>query len=138
MDLAMRPELAGVAGQVATWADRYPPPVEERNDRLGRYPYLDAGMAFTEKCPGSAPWVTDIHCFNFGATLSFGPSGSSISAMKFAVPRMVHAITRDLFRADFAAHEERIRRYDTPEFPLTFARDLVPAPAAPSPRSQGS
>jgi cation diffusion facilitator CzcD-associated flavoprotein CzcO len=74
MDLAMRPELAGVAGQVATWADRYPPPVEERNARLGRYPYLDAGMAFTERRPGSAPWVCDIHCFNFGATLSFGPS----------------------------------------------------------------
>jgi hypothetical protein len=51
---------------------------------------------------------------------------------------MVHAITRDLFRADFAAHEERIRRYNTPEFPLTFARDLVPAVASPSPRPQGS
>jgi len=137
MDLSVRPELAGVAAHVATWADRYQPPVEERNARLGRYPYLDEGMAFTEKQPGSAPWLSAIHCFNFGATLSFGPSGSSISAMKFAVPRMVHAITRDLFRGEFAVHEGRIRGYDTPEFPLTFARDLAPAAAGPGPPQPG-
>jgi len=125
MNLASRPELAGVAEHVASWADRYEPPLEERSRRLGRYPYLDPGMAFTEKNPGAAPWIGGIHCFNFGATLSFGPSGSSISAMKFAVPRLVQAIGRDLFRADFAIHEKQISSYDTPEFPLVFARDAA-------------
>ena len=48
-----------------------------------------------------------------------------ISAMKFAVPRLVQAIGRDLFRADFAIHEQQIRSYDTPEFPLVFARDAA-------------
>jgi cation diffusion facilitator CzcD-associated flavoprotein CzcO len=123
MDLAARPELAGLAGEVATWADRYAPPAELRSERLGRYPYLDDGMAFTEKRAGDAPWVGDIHCFNFGATLSFGPSGSSISAMKFAVPRVAQAISRDLFRGDIAAHEQALLAYDTPEFPMVFARD---------------
>jgi len=126
MDLAARPELAGVAEHVASWADRYQPPSPERSERLARYPYLDAGMAFTEKQPGAAPWLGNIHCFNFGATLSFGPSGSSISAMKFAVPRLVYAISRDLFVADFAAHERRIRDYQTPEFDLTPGRPLEP------------
>jgi hypothetical protein len=55
--------------------------------------------------------------------VSFGPSGSSISAMKFAVPRAAHAIAASLFRADLAAHEAAIRAYDTPEFALVFARD---------------
>lgn len=123
-DLAARPELAEVAPLVATWDERYAPPESERNPRLGRYPYLDAGMAFIEKTPGAAPWVRHITCFNFGATLSFGPSGSSISAMKFAVPRAAHALAAGLFREDLALHEAAIRAYDTPEFPLVFARDV--------------
>jgi len=128
-DLSLRPELEGLADRVALWSDRYEPPAAERNPRLGQYPYLDDGMAFLPRTPGEAPWVGDVHCFNFGATASFGPSGSSISAMKFAVPRVVHAIGRDLFRGDAAAHEERLLAYATPEFDLLFARD-DPARAA--------
>jgi FAD-dependent urate hydroxylase len=122
-DLALRPELAGFADRVARWKDRYAAPEAERNARLGAYPYLDDGMAFVERTPGEGPWVGDVHCFNFGATLSFGPSGSSISAMRFAAPRVVSAIGRDLFRGDVAIHEAKLRDYDTPEFPLVFARD---------------
>ena len=125
-DLALRPELAGASGladKIARWADRFEPAPADRNPRVGLYPYLDDGMAFTERVPGEAPWVGDVHCFNFGATLSFGPSGSSISAMKFAAPRVVHAIGRDLFRADIAEHEAKLLAYATPEFPLVFARD---------------
>jgi cation diffusion facilitator CzcD-associated flavoprotein CzcO len=127
MDLASRPELAGVAEHVATWADRYCPPPDEANPRLGRYPYLDPGMAFTQKTPGAAPWIEHIHCFNFGATMSFGPSGSSISAMKYAAPRLAAAIVEGLFKADFAVHDARIRTYARPEFDLTFARDTAQA-----------
>jgi cation diffusion facilitator CzcD-associated flavoprotein CzcO len=123
MNIHARPELAGVADHVATWADRYAPPPEQADARLGRYPYLDEGMAFTEKQVGDAPWVRDIFCFNFGATMSFGPSGSSISAMKYAVPRLVSAVTAALFREDFALHEQMIRNYASPEFDLVFARD---------------
>ena len=123
VDLQLRPELRALSGCVALWGDRYTPPAEERNARMLAYPYLDPGMAFVERTPGEAPWVGDVHCFNFGATLSFGPSGSSISAMKFAVPRLVHAIGRDLFLGDAEAHEARLLAYATPEFPLVFARD---------------
>jgi FAD-dependent urate hydroxylase len=130
MDLALRPELEGVAEHVATWSDRFAPPGDEANARLGRYPYLDEGMAFTEKSPGDAPWVRSIYCFNFGATMSFGPSGSSISAMKYAAPRVASAIVGSLFRADFPAHEAMITGYDKPEFELVFARDVPPAPAS--------
>ncbi len=125
IDLALRDELSELAGRVARWSDRYTPPASERNPRIGAYPYLDAGMAFTERVPGAARWVKNVHCFNFGATLSFGPSGSSISAMKFAAPRVVHAIGRDLFVEDAAVHESRLRAYDVPEFPPVFARDAT-------------
>ena len=122
VDLTLRPELSGFSGDIATWGDVYTPPADQANARLARYPYLTDGMAFTAKNP-SADWIRDIHCFNFGATVSFGPSGSSISAMKFAAPRLASAIVRDLFIGDIAFHERNLLAYNTPEFDGVFARD---------------
>ena len=45
--------------------------------------------------------------------------------MKFAVPRVVEALTRDLFLADINEHYRTLLNYDTPEFGLEFARDAV-------------
>lgn len=118
VDLARRPELAGIAPQIAIWADRYTPPAEEANPWIAAYPYLDPGFAFTEKTPGRAPYLRDIHVFTFGATVSLGLSGSSINGMKFAVPRLVAAISRDLFRADAPAHFESLLAYRVPEFDI--------------------
>jgi cation diffusion facilitator CzcD-associated flavoprotein CzcO len=123
MDLSLRTELAGFTDRIATWGDRYVPPPGEDDARLARYPYLDAGFAFTEKAPGRAPFLRDLHCFDFGTMMSAGPSGSSINGMKFAVPRLVDAITRDLFFADIERHYAALLAYRTPEFGLEFARD---------------
>ncbi|MBV1830135.1 NAD(P)/FAD-dependent oxidoreductase [Komagataeibacter sp. AV436] len=127
INLHARPELHHVAPHVALWRDRYPAPPGEHDARLERYPYLGNGMEFLERTPGATPWINRIHCFNFGTTVSMGPCGSSISAMKYSVPRLARAIGRDLFAEDFLEHEARIRSYQTPEFPLTFARDLPQA-----------
>lgn len=118
MDVSAHPALAPHAGLIATWGDRFAPPHGEENARLARFPYLTPGFALTEKVPGTAPWLADIHLFSFGATVSFGPSGSSINAMKFAAPRLAQAISADLFAADAEAHYQAMLAYDTPEFPL--------------------
>lgn len=123
MDIGLRPELAGFADRIATWGDRYTPPAGEAESRLARYPYLGPGQQFVEKTSGAAPFLRNIHLFDFGATLSFGPSGASINAMKFAAPRVVQALVRDLFAADAEAHYRRMVEYQVPEFPLEFARD---------------
>ncbi|ORE96139.1 oxidoreductase [Stappia sp. 22II-S9-Z10] len=115
MDFAGRPELAGFAHNIATWADRYTPPEEEANPRLGRFPYLGGDFAFQEKVPGETPLVSRIHLFGIAATMSFGPSGSSINAMTTAVPRLVSGVTRGLFREDAAAHYADIVAYDVPQ-----------------------
>jgi cation diffusion facilitator CzcD-associated flavoprotein CzcO len=125
MDLACRREIAAAVPHIATWADRYAPESGDEDPRLGRYPYLGPGFELSEKTPGAAPWIADIHVFDFGATMSFGPSGSSINGMKFAVPRLVSVLTRDLFRADIEIHHARLMAYDSPEFPLDFARDVA-------------
>ena len=111
-DYAARPELARFAGNIATWADRYDPPADERDDRLARFPYLAPDYAFTERVPGRTPWIADIHLFGIGATMSFGPSGSSINAMSTAVPKLVSGITRGLFRADLERHWRSLQAYD--------------------------
>jgi cation diffusion facilitator CzcD-associated flavoprotein CzcO len=115
MNFAARGELSRFAGNIATWADRYQPPQGERSARLGRFPYLADDYAFTERVPGETPWISDIHLFAIAATMSFGPSGSSINAMTTAVPKLVHGLTRGLFRADVARHWAALNAYDVPQ-----------------------
>ena len=115
MNFAGRGELAGFAGNIASWADRYEPPESERNERLGRFPYLADDYAFTERVPGKTPWISDIHLFAIASTMSFGPSGSSINAMTTAVPKLVHGLTRGLFRADVDRHWASLSAYDVPQ-----------------------
>lgn len=122
IDLTLRPELANVAEHVMTWGDAYQPPADQQNARMAKFPYLDPNMAFVPKATG-ADWIRNIYCFNFGSTASFGPAGSSISAMKFAAPRVASGIVRDLFAADIDMHADILMRYDTPEFDGVLARD---------------
>lgn len=125
VDLGCRPELAACAPHVATWADRYTPPEDQANARLARFPYHAPDGSFTEKVPGAAPWLKDIHDYTYGTTLSFGPSGSSINAMYYAVPRLVAGITRGLFAADLAHHWQGLLDYQVPAF-TPVAEDLAP------------
>lgn len=119
MNFAGRGELRGFAENIATWADRYQPPESERNERLGRFPYLADDYAFTERVAGATPWISDIHLFAIASTMSFGPSGSSINAMTTAVPKLVSGLTRSLFRADVARHWASLSAYDVPQAVVT-------------------
>ncbi|MGA7803550.1 MAG: NAD(P)/FAD-dependent oxidoreductase [Bradyrhizobium sp.] len=115
MNFVGRPELRNCAANIATWADRYQPPADERNPRLGRFPYLADDYALRERVPGATPWISQIHVFAIASTMSFGPSGSSINAMTTAVPKLVHGLTRGLFRADIERHWASFRAYDVPQ-----------------------
>ena len=113
-DLQQRPELAPLADRIALWADRYTPPPDEVDPRLARYPYLGHDFEFLEKVPGTAPFLNRIHDFTFGPTLSFGPSGCSISTLRLTVPMLVAGITRGLFTEDVERHWESLKAY--PEY----------------------
>jgi cation diffusion facilitator CzcD-associated flavoprotein CzcO len=115
MDFSRRPELARVAGNIACWADRYDPPLEERDDRLGRFPYLAADFSLLPREEGLTDWMTEIHMFNIASTMSFGPSGSSINAMTTAVPKLVAGLTRGLFKGDVERHWRSLQEYDVPQ-----------------------
>jgi cation diffusion facilitator CzcD-associated flavoprotein CzcO len=115
MDAARRPELAHFAPAIATWADRFTPPAGEEDTVLGTYPYLARNFTFTEREPGRAPALAQLHNFTFGATPSMGLSGASISGLKFGVRRLVNAICRDFFLEDAEAHYLSLLRYEEPE-----------------------
>jgi FAD-dependent urate hydroxylase len=114
-DFAARPELRRFADNIASWSDHYAPPEGERDERLGRFPYLGRDYAFTEREPGRTPWIRDVHLFSIGSTMSFGPSGSSINAMTIAVPKLVSGVTEGLFKADVEKHWRSLVDYDVPQ-----------------------
>jgi cation diffusion facilitator CzcD-associated flavoprotein CzcO len=115
IDYAARPELARFAANIATWGDRYTPPDKAADPRLAAFPYLADDFAFTEREPGRTPWIVGIHLFAIAATLSHGPSGSSINAMTTAVPKLVSGLTRALFRDDIERHWAAFQAYDVPQ-----------------------
>lgn len=119
VEAAFRPEVAAFAKDIATWADRFTPPKGEGNPLLIRYPYLGDAFQFTERVPGCAPHLANIHNFTFGATLSMGLSGASISGMKYGVQRLVQGIIRDLWLADQDHFLEDLKAYDQPELVST-------------------
>ena len=69
------------------------------------------GFQFLEKTPGTAPVLGRIHNFTYGATLSMGLSASSISGMKYGLPRLIQAVVGDLFREDADHHFQNLLAY---------------------------
>jgi cation diffusion facilitator CzcD-associated flavoprotein CzcO len=122
MDPGLVPELAGCAGNIARWSDRYTPPAAEANERLAEFPYLAPDSSFLEKRPGETPWIRDIHLFGIGTSMSFGPAGSSINAMSIAAPRLAAGITRGLFEADLPRLHAELEAYAIPQVTLDPAR----------------
>jgi cation diffusion facilitator CzcD-associated flavoprotein CzcO len=114
-DLSARPELAPIVHHVALWRDRFTPPSGEENDLLGRHPYLGPAFEFTERKPGTAPFLSRLHNFTLGALPSLGITGAAVTGIKYGVPRLVNGLVRDLFREDAAAYYQDFLQYAVPE-----------------------
>ena len=114
-DLRARSELAPVIHQIALWRDRFTPPPGEESDVLARYPYLGTAFEFMEREPGTAPFLSRLHNFTFGATPSLGLTGAAVIGMKYGVPRLVSGLVRDLFREDAATYYRDLVAFAVPE-----------------------
>jgi FAD-dependent urate hydroxylase len=128
-DLSMRPELAAIADHVALWRDRFTPPPGEESDLLARHPYLGPAFEFMERQPDTAPFVSRIHNFTFGATPSHGLSAAAVTGMRYAVPKLVNGVVRSLFVEDAEHYYRELLAYEAPE--LSIAE-------APSPKSKAA
>tara|TARA_R110002110_G_scaffold85816_2_gene223479 strand:- start:63067 stop:64503 length:1437 start_codon:yes stop_codon:yes gene_type:complete len=96
-DLTTRPEFGSLMADIALWKDRFAPPPDRQDPRLHGYPYLGRFGEFTEKVPGTAPWLSRVFNISRGSDLSLGPLSSSSSNMKYTLPRIVKGVTRALF-----------------------------------------
>ena len=123
VDLAMRPELADIHGEILLWRDCYVPPPDDADDYLGAHPYLGAGHEYLEKHPGTAPYLRDIHVQNPAGFVSFGLPIGDIPSMKRDIPTIVARISSDLFLADAEAHRRRM----TGDVPPDFGREIYPS-----------
>ena len=116
VDPAARPELAHFAERILLWRDRFIPPKGEDDPYLGAHPYLGTGQEYLEKSPGTASYLRDIHVQNPAGFVSCGFPVGDVPSMKRGVAAVVSRISRDLFFADFPAHEVRMTGDVTPEF----------------------
>ena len=102
-DPGLRPELRDVAADIACWRDAYAPPAGEANPVLDSHPYLGLDFSFIPRAPEAAARLHGLFAFNYAALASLGLSASALSAMKFALPRLVNGVARQLFLDDKAA-----------------------------------
>ena len=112
VDLTLRPELAALAPEIATWADRFEPQAGEEHAALGQFPYLAPDCSFTPKVAGSHPYLSHIHDFTFATMPSLGLTGGSISGLKYGVQRLVGGIAKSLFTEDGEAHCAGLMAYE--------------------------
>ena len=115
IDPASRPELSPYQDEIACWEDRYTPPAGEDNPGLGRFPWLEDDFSFTEKHPGTAPWLKDIHCFNYSSAISLGKVSGDIPAISEGALWLARGIAASLFIRDIDYHWEALQAYEKPE-----------------------
>lgn len=118
IDLAKRPETAGIADKIALWSDRFKPEPGQEDATLAGYPYLTGSFQFTEKVPGSAPWLKNIYSHTFGAMASLG-GAAGISQLKFSTDRIALGITRQLFLDDADEYLPSLKAYDVAELDIS-------------------
>lgn len=99
-DVRLRPELRAVADSIALWRHRYLPPAGTNNALLDDHPYLGTGFEFLPRTREDADRLHGLFAFNYSALASHGLSASALSGMKFALPKLIQGIARQLFLDD--------------------------------------
>jgi cation diffusion facilitator CzcD-associated flavoprotein CzcO len=102
VELASRPELARVHNRVLLWRDRILPTEAARHPQAARFPYLGRGFEFIEHPAAAASGLGNIHCFNWGVTLSHGAMAGDIPGLAEGVNRLARALAVSLLVAGAA------------------------------------
>ena len=115
VETTARPEIADYAGAIAVWGDRYTPPAGLEDAELAGFPYLGPHFEFTEKRPGEAPWLRDIHCFNHAASMSIGKVAGDIPGISIGAAWLAAGIAGAFYSRDIEAHWQILLDFDKPE-----------------------
>ena len=115
IDPMARTEFGDAAGEILLWRDVYTPPNGEKSEDLGRFPYLNSDFTFREKRPGTAPWLSNVYCFNYGASASLGKVSGDIPGISEGAAWLSRALAATLYNEDIQTHWDRMQEYDKPE-----------------------
>ena len=115
IDPLSRTEFGEAAGDILLWQDVYTPPEDEQSRDLGRFPYLNDDFTFREKEPGQAPWLSNVYCFNYGASASLGKVSGDIPGISEGAGWMARALAAKLYAEDVQQHWQAMMAYDKPE-----------------------
>lgn len=85
-------EMGSFVDKILLWRDVIP----GMPDYLGLFPYLGKSFELQEKMMGSAPFLKNIHCFNFGSYLSHGNTGIDVDQFHIGAERIAEGIAIDL------------------------------------------
>ncbi|MCB1969345.1 MAG: NAD(P)/FAD-dependent oxidoreductase [Geminicoccaceae bacterium] len=115
VDPMARREFGEAAGQIRLWKDAYTPPEGEENRDLGYFPYLAPDFTFRERVTGQAPWLSNVYCFNYGATASLGKVSGDIPGVSEGAEWLARAIASKLYAEDIDRHWQALLDYARPE-----------------------
>ena len=115
IDPMARTELGATAGDILLWKDVYAPPPDERSEDLGGFPYLAPDFTFREKVPGTAPWLRNVYCFNYGASASLGKVSGDIPGVSEGAAWLARSLAASLYAEDVDTHWQDMLDYDQPE-----------------------
>lgn len=115
IDPMARTEFGDTAGNILLWKDVYTPPEDEKNGDLGRFPYLNPDFTFREKTPGTAPWLNNVYCFNYGASASLGKVSGDIPGISEGAAWLAREVAAKLYAEDVETHWQAMQDYDKPE-----------------------
>ncbi|WP_099827876.1 NAD(P)-binding domain-containing protein [Oceaniglobus indicus] len=115
VDPMARSEFGDAADNILLWQDVYQPPKGEEHRDLGRFPYLNPDFTFREKVEGTAPWLSNVYCFNYGATASLGKVSGDIPGVSEGAAWLAREIAATFYAEDIEQHWQALVDYDTPE-----------------------
>jgi FAD-dependent urate hydroxylase len=113
-DWSQRPELAALGPHVVRWGDRFMPDGRDGYEQADE-PFLGPDLEFLERTPGTAPWVSRVHCLTFPAYLSHGAITGDIPFVSVGAERVARGVAALLFAEDYDETWKRMLAWDNPE-----------------------
>ncbi len=116
IDGYQQPELQHVIDHIALWKDRLPAEIIKTHSKMGDFPYLGPSFEFMPKKPGTAPYLKNLYCYNYGATLSHGILSSDIPAISIGATRLAQGIAADFFVQESDWFLQCLKNYQQKDF----------------------
>lgn len=111
-----QPELRRVIDRISLWKDHLTENMICAHPRMANFPYLGPSYEFLPKQAGEDPYLRNLYCFNYGATMSHGLLSSDISTMSIGATRLAQGIAADFFLQNDDLYLDNLKKYQATDF----------------------